>query len=242
MTAVPLAQFLETARARVDAALDRCLPAPPACPEIVSEAMRYSVFAGGKRLRPVLALAAADAVEQRRAHHLRQGYGGSPKRDAEAEALRHNSEEAARGRSARPEPFDSPLILSVSPFDVAQGDPEALEGSKDEWFAQDRLACPERSEWVKGRARGSWFDEPVLSEALILRLAQDERRAECSSSWCSTQGIVVSLVLGCYLAVPGIAERLDNGERSTAGGHRVRVRIEHVHPQRARIPEGRKRR
>src|SRR5207244_10285631 len=34
-----------------------------ACPEIVSEAMRYSVFAGGKRLRPCLTLAAADAIE-----------------------------------------------------------------------------------------------------------------------------------------------------------------------------------
>ena len=38
------------------------LPKPPACPSLVSEAMRYSVFAGGKRLRSVLALAAADAV------------------------------------------------------------------------------------------------------------------------------------------------------------------------------------
>ena len=37
-------------------------PQPPACPAIVSEAMRYSVFAGGKRLRPMLTLAAADAV------------------------------------------------------------------------------------------------------------------------------------------------------------------------------------
>ena len=57
-----LAAFLNDARARVDAALERYLPVPPACPEIVSEAMRYSVFAGGKRLRPILTLAAADAV------------------------------------------------------------------------------------------------------------------------------------------------------------------------------------
>ncbi len=57
-----LAAFLNDARARVDAALERYLPTPPACPEIVSQAMRYSVFAGGKRLRPVLSLAAADAV------------------------------------------------------------------------------------------------------------------------------------------------------------------------------------
>jgi geranylgeranyl pyrophosphate synthase len=54
--------FLSDARARVDRALEQFLPRPPACPPIVSEAMRYSVFAGGKRLRPMLTLAAADAV------------------------------------------------------------------------------------------------------------------------------------------------------------------------------------
>jgi geranylgeranyl pyrophosphate synthase len=58
----PLATFLEQARADVDEALDRWLPKPPAAPQIIAEAMRYSVFAGGKRLRPVLTLAAADAV------------------------------------------------------------------------------------------------------------------------------------------------------------------------------------
>jgi geranylgeranyl diphosphate synthase, type II len=60
----PLATFLDRARARVDEALDRFLPAPPTCPDIVSAAMRYSVFAGGKRLRPVLTLAAAEAVDR----------------------------------------------------------------------------------------------------------------------------------------------------------------------------------
>ena len=57
-----LSAFLDNARTRVDEALERYLPKPPACPPIVSEAMRYSVFAGGKRLRPVLALASADAI------------------------------------------------------------------------------------------------------------------------------------------------------------------------------------
>ena len=63
MIADPLAEFLAGARARVDAALERCLPSPPACPAIVADAMRYSVFAGGKRLRPMLTLAAAAAVD-----------------------------------------------------------------------------------------------------------------------------------------------------------------------------------
>jgi geranylgeranyl pyrophosphate synthase len=55
-------RFIEEARARVDTALDRWLPRPPACPPLLSEAMRYSVMAGGKRLRPILVLSAADAV------------------------------------------------------------------------------------------------------------------------------------------------------------------------------------
>jgi geranylgeranyl pyrophosphate synthase len=57
-----LADFLDRARGDVEQALERHLPAPPACPRLISDAMRYSVFAGGKRLRPILALAAADAV------------------------------------------------------------------------------------------------------------------------------------------------------------------------------------
>jgi geranylgeranyl pyrophosphate synthase len=57
-----LTRFLADARARVDNALDAFLPRPPACPPVLSAAMRYSLMAGGKRLRPILALAAADAV------------------------------------------------------------------------------------------------------------------------------------------------------------------------------------
>jgi geranylgeranyl diphosphate synthase type II len=60
--AATLDTFLDESRRRVDEALDRYLPVPPACPPVLSEAMRYSVFAGGKRLRPILTLAAADAV------------------------------------------------------------------------------------------------------------------------------------------------------------------------------------
>jgi geranylgeranyl diphosphate synthase type II len=59
-----LAAFLEQTRIQIDQALDRYLPKPPACPAIVSEAMRYSLFAGGKRLRPTLTLATADAIER----------------------------------------------------------------------------------------------------------------------------------------------------------------------------------
>jgi geranylgeranyl diphosphate synthase type II len=52
----------ERTRIQIDEALELYLPKAPAVPAIVIEAMRYSLFAGGKRLRPTLTLAAADAV------------------------------------------------------------------------------------------------------------------------------------------------------------------------------------
>jgi geranylgeranyl diphosphate synthase, type II len=62
---VTLKEWLEARRRQVDAALDRYLPAPPHAPAAVCDAIRYSVTAGGKRFRPMLVLAAAEAVAQR---------------------------------------------------------------------------------------------------------------------------------------------------------------------------------
>ena len=39
--------------ALIDAALDRLLPAEDESPETIHKAMRYSMFAGGKRMRPL---------------------------------------------------------------------------------------------------------------------------------------------------------------------------------------------
>jgi len=57
-----LPDWLEARRREIDAALERYLPGAPACPPRVGEAMRYSLFAGGKRLRPTLALASAESI------------------------------------------------------------------------------------------------------------------------------------------------------------------------------------
>ena len=59
----PLAAYLRKRRDEVEAALDRYMPASPDCPELLADAMRYSLLAGGKRLRPILTLATADAVD-----------------------------------------------------------------------------------------------------------------------------------------------------------------------------------
>jgi geranylgeranyl diphosphate synthase type II len=56
-----LASYLKRRAAEVDTAMDAFLPKAKQRPATIHGAMRYSVFAGGKRLRPVLCLAAAEA-------------------------------------------------------------------------------------------------------------------------------------------------------------------------------------
>ncbi|MCX6871437.1 MAG: polyprenyl synthetase family protein [Verrucomicrobia bacterium] len=55
------ASWIATQTREVDRALDRCLPKATAKPATIHKAMRYSLFAGGKRMRPALVLAAAEA-------------------------------------------------------------------------------------------------------------------------------------------------------------------------------------
>jgi len=57
-----LEDYIATQQKRVDEALDRWVPAESEDPATIHKAMRYSLFAGGKRVRPLLAMAAADAV------------------------------------------------------------------------------------------------------------------------------------------------------------------------------------
>ena len=57
-----MTDYLTTRRAQVEEALARFLPAPPGCPPALFDAMRYSLLGGGKRLRPILALAAAETT------------------------------------------------------------------------------------------------------------------------------------------------------------------------------------
>ncbi len=57
-----LKEILEQGRARTDAALDRLIPLETQHPVSIHKAMRHSVFAGGKRLRPVLCMEAGRMV------------------------------------------------------------------------------------------------------------------------------------------------------------------------------------
>jgi geranylgeranyl diphosphate synthase type II len=53
-TSTTVSQYLDEQRALIDQELDRMLPPEDTFPHSIHQAMRYSVFAGGKRLRPIL--------------------------------------------------------------------------------------------------------------------------------------------------------------------------------------------
>jgi geranylgeranyl diphosphate synthase type II len=57
-----LDQYRAHQQARVDEALRRWVPPESTLPESIHKAMHYSLFAGGKRIRPILCMAAAEAV------------------------------------------------------------------------------------------------------------------------------------------------------------------------------------
>ena len=68
--AFDLSAYLTSRTAAVNAALNRFLPRETARPATIHKAMRYSLFAGGKRMRPALCLAAAEACGGREADAL----------------------------------------------------------------------------------------------------------------------------------------------------------------------------
>ena len=57
-----LDDYLAQRRGAIDDRLDRIAPAEDEPPAVLHRAMRHSLFAGGKRIRPVLFWAAAEAV------------------------------------------------------------------------------------------------------------------------------------------------------------------------------------
>lgn len=56
---MPPPDFFQADHAAIEAALERLLPPESAAPQTIHRAMRYSVFAGGKRIRPILCLESA---------------------------------------------------------------------------------------------------------------------------------------------------------------------------------------
>ncbi|VAX19941.1 (2E,6E)-farnesyl diphosphate synthase [hydrothermal vent metagenome] len=65
-----LSQYFRDLASEVENMLDRLTPPAVTHPTIINEAMRYSLMAGGKRLRPILAVAGCEAVGGKRATAL----------------------------------------------------------------------------------------------------------------------------------------------------------------------------
>ena len=60
-----LKEIMEQGQRAIDATLEKLLPAVTQRPESIHQAMRHSVFAGGKRLRPILCMEAARMIAGR---------------------------------------------------------------------------------------------------------------------------------------------------------------------------------
>ncbi len=65
-SSMDLQEYLLESKRRVEACLERLLPAPTEEPPAIHKAMRHSVFAGGKRVRPILVLAAGESLHGNR--------------------------------------------------------------------------------------------------------------------------------------------------------------------------------
>jgi geranylgeranyl diphosphate synthase type II len=59
---ISLGAYLEARKKIIDETLDRYLPSEDNYPSVIFKAVRYSVFAGGKRIRPILCLASAETA------------------------------------------------------------------------------------------------------------------------------------------------------------------------------------
>lgn len=70
-----LKQYYQDKVKLIDETLDRVIMRQQALPPVIYDAMRYSVFAGGKRLRPILLMAAADAVGAKGTDYLHVACG-----------------------------------------------------------------------------------------------------------------------------------------------------------------------
>ena len=62
MSGLSASRYLSEGKELIDERMLSLLPQGKAYPESIHEAMRYSLLAGGKRLRPVLVMAAAESV------------------------------------------------------------------------------------------------------------------------------------------------------------------------------------
>ncbi|MEO1365999.1 MAG: polyprenyl synthetase family protein [Acidobacteriota bacterium] len=110
----PFLHFLDEIRPRVDATLDRLVPAADVVPGRLHEAMRYSLLGGGKRIRPALVVLAGDVLGVDREHAL---VGGGALEMIHTYSLIHDdlpaldNDDLRRGRETSHRRFDEATAI-----------------------------------------------------------------------------------------------------------------------------------
>jgi len=133
------AAFLAALRPEVDAELERLLPGIDEAPMRLHEAMRYSVFAGGKRIRPALAVLAGEAFGAPRRLLLA---GGAALEMIHTYSLVHDDlpalddDDLRRGRATAHRRFDEATAILAGDALLTRGlwvlasEPAAIDGSR----------------------------------------------------------------------------------------------------------------
>jgi len=154
--------FLDNCRTRVNSELDRCIDRSSASDRL-QEAMRYSVLGGGKRIRPALCLAAAQAVGQTGDEVL------TPACAVElihAYSLIHDdlpamdNDELRRGRPTTHIAFDEATAILAG---------DALQALAFDWLANNpAIAIPARLTMIQELARASGHQGMAGGQAIDL--------------------------------------------------------------------------
>src|SRR6202521_3405996 len=157
-----LKETLEQGRLLTDTALDRLIPLETAHPVSIHKAMRHSVFAGGKRLRPVLCIEAGRMVAGSFPAHIEEL--GAALEMLHTYSLIHDdlpaldNDDLRRGRPTCHKAFGEALAILAG---------DALQTQAYEVLA--RLKCPPetRVRIIEEIARGTGTGDGVISGQVV---------------------------------------------------------------------------
>ncbi|PCM43825.1 (2E,6E)-farnesyl diphosphate synthase [Marinobacter sp. ANT_B65] len=208
----PKVDFLETCRTRVDAELSHRIESSSAS-ERLQEAMRYSVLGGGKRIRPALSLAAANALG------LSDDTALVPACAVElihAYSLVHDdlpamdNDELRRGRPTAHIAFDEATAILAG---------DALQALAFEWLADaPGIEASARLAMIKELARASGHHGMVGGQAIDLEsVGKSLTLAQLENMHRHKTGALIeaSVRIGA-LATPGVSEHSLNALTSYA--------------------------
>ena len=200
-----------------DAALERLLPGPNAYPPVIHQAMRHSVFAGGKRLRPILCMEAARMI----AGKLPEGVDelGAAIEMLHTYSLIHDdlpaldNDDLRRGRPTCHKAFGEAMAILAG---------DALQTYAYEVLAKLKCPAEARVHIIEEIAHGTGTVEGMIGGQVMDLEAEhtkpDARTLEYIHRSKTGALITTSLITGCYYAGASAAEVQHVGEFGRASG------------------------